>query len=264
MPDRYALQLSDAEIQRYSLMAEMARQSEAELWAVAGITTGARVGDVGCGPGAMFPALVAAVGETGSVRGVDGDPAAAAQATALVEASGWPNVEVTVGRADDTGVPTESLDVVMMRHVLAHNGPDEQAIVDHLGTLVRPGGCVYLVDTEATLFRVVPTHPDLEDLNETYIRFHAAKGNDLEVGLRLPLLVERAGLAVEAYRGWFNIIQPPGEIRPPSWAAREAMIASGDATQDDVDRWERALVEMTSVRPRIFAPLFGCVARRQH
>ena len=64
------------------------------------------------------------------------------------------------------------------------------------------------------------------------------------------------------YRGWFNIVQPTGEIRPPSWAARDAMIAAGHATQDDVERWERAFAEMTSVRPRIFAPLFGCVARR--
>jgi ubiquinone/menaquinone biosynthesis C-methylase UbiE len=258
----YALQLSDAEIQRYTLMAELARQSEAELWVTARITTGSRVGDIGCGPGAMFPALVAAVGDSGTVRGVDGNPTAVAQATALANASGWTNVEVGVGRADETGVPEGSLDAVMMRHVLAHNGPDEQAIVDHLATLVRPGGCVYLVDVDASLFRVDPTHPDLEHLNQTYERFHAAKGNDLKVGLRLPQLAERAGLEVADYRGWFNIVQPTGEIRPPSWAAREAMIASGHATHDDVERWERAFVEMAPERPRIFAPLFGCVARR--
>ena len=262
VPDAYALSLSDAEIQRYTLMAELARQSEAELWTLAGITLGAHVADIGCGPGAMFPALVAEVGEGGSVQGVDGDPGAVARATALVEASRWPNVAVNVARATDTGLDPGSLDAVMMRHVLAHNGRTEQAIVDHLATLVRPGGHVYLVDIDASMFRLEPSNPEVEHLDETYRRFHEAQGNDLKVGLRLPQLVEGAGLVVEAYRGWFNIVAPQGDIRPPSWAARDAMIASGHATPDDVERWGDAFDELLPRRPRVFAPLFGCVASR--
>lgn len=262
MADEYALRLSEQELARYALMADMARRSEAELWSAAGITTGATVGDIGCGPGALFPALAAEVGDSGAVHGVDGDPAAVAQAEAMVSAGGWSNVDVRVGRADDTGLEPGSLDAVMMRHVLAHNGPTEQAIVDHLGGLVRPGGHVYLVDIEVSLFRIDPPHPDVDDLNERYQRFHADRGNDLRVGMRLPELLEGAGLVVEDYRGWFNIMRPEGALRPPAWAAREAMIASGHAAQDDIDRWERAFSELESDPPRIFAPLFGCVAKR--
>ena len=261
MADDYALRLSEAELARYALMAELARRSEAELWSLAGITRGAAVGDIGCGPGAMFPALVEVVGPNGRVTGVDGDADAVAQATAMVESAGWPNVEVRSGNAADTGVEPGSLDVVMMRHVLAHNGPTEHAIVNHLATLVRPGGHVYLVDIEASLFRTDPAHPDVEDLNDRYRAFHADKGNDLRVGMRLPELMEGAGLIVEDYRGWFNILQPTGEMRPPAWAARAAMIASGHANEDDVERWERAFNELESKRPRVYAPLFGCVGR---
>jgi SAM-dependent methyltransferase len=262
MPDDYALALSDMELQRYALMARMARESESELWSQAGMVPGASVGDIGCGPGALFAALVDAVGDGGRVRGVDGDPAAVAQARSAVVSAGWTNVEVSQGRADDTGLEPGSLDVVMMRHVLAHNGPGERGIVEHLATLVRPGGHVYLVDIDATLFRMQPEHPDVEDLNATYRRFHADKGNDLQVGLRLPELVEAAGLEIVDYRGWFSILQPPSHVRPPAWAAREAMVASGHATGEDVARWEHAFEELAPQRPRVFAPFFGIVARR--
>ena len=262
MADEYALRLSEAELSRYAQMADLARRSEAELWGLAGIEAGAAVGDIGCGPGALFPALLEAVGPDGRVTGVDGDATAVAQALAMVESAGWSNVEVRQGRAEETGVEPGSLDAVMMRHVLAHNGPTEQEIVDHLATLVRPGGHVYLVDIEGSLFRLDPTHPDVEDLNDRYRAFHADKGNDLRVGMRLPDLLEAAGLVVEDYRGWFNILRPTGDVRPPAWAAREAMIASGHATEDDVARWERGLTELAGQNPRIFAPLFGCVGRR--
>ena len=129
-------------------MAEQARADEADLWELAGIGPGGRVADVGCGPGAMLPALSAAVGVDGRVHAVDADPAAVAAASALAAAAGLANVSVAEGRADRTGLEAGSLDVVMLRHVLAHNGGAEDAIVGHLATLVRPGGCLYLVDTD--------------------------------------------------------------------------------------------------------------------
>ncbi|MFL6220181.1 MAG: hypothetical protein ACJ742_16820, partial [Actinomycetes bacterium] len=59
---RYPLELDPGEVERYRLMAEQARAAEVDLWELAGIGPGARVADVGCGPGAMLPALSAAVG----------------------------------------------------------------------------------------------------------------------------------------------------------------------------------------------------------
>ena len=38
------------------------------------------------------------------------------------------------------------------------------------------------------------------------------------------------------------VMPPRGRgVRPPSWAAREAMVDAGIATTDDVERWDRAL-----------------------
>lgn len=261
-PHDYALTLTEPELARYRMMAEAAREAEADLWSVAGIVGGATVADVGCGPGALFPAVVDAVGADGRVTGVDGDPNAVAQAQAVVTASGWANVTVQVSAADNTGLDPASYDVVMMRHVLAHNGPTEQAIVNHLASLVKPGGAVYLVDIFGDGFAMQPEDPDVDDLSETYNRFHAGRGNDLRTGLRLDLMLAEAGLEVIDYRGWYNIVRPQGEVRPPSWWARDAMVADGIATADDVARWDAALTRLATQAPRIFAPVFGAVGRR--
>ena len=51
----YALTLGEDEVRRYRYMAEAARQSEQDLWQAAGITPGATVADIGCGPGVCSP-----------------------------------------------------------------------------------------------------------------------------------------------------------------------------------------------------------------
>jgi SAM-dependent methyltransferase len=261
---RYALELDPGEVERYRMMAEQARAAEADLWDLAGIEPHASVADVGCGPGAMLPALSSAVGPDGRVRAVDADPDAVAAAQALVAAAGLGNVTVAEGRADHTGLEPGSLDAVMLRHVLAHNGGAEDAIVAHLATLVRPGGCLYLADVDATAIRTLPEQADLTDLQERYGAFRAARGDDNRAGLRLADRLARAGLEVLEFRGRYFIGQPPPSVRPPSWAAREAMVAAGVASEDDVRRWDRAFQEVQAapVAPTIFAPLFTAVGRR--
>jgi tRNA A58 N-methylase Trm61 len=103
-PDcRYPPELDQAEVERYRMMAE-ARQAEADLWERAGIVAGARVADVGCEPGAMLPALAAAVGPDGRVTALDADAEAVAAATALVAAAGLGKVAVREGRAEESGL----------------------------------------------------------------------------------------------------------------------------------------------------------------
>jgi SAM-dependent methyltransferase len=258
----YALALSEAELERYRVMAEAARSSEGQLWARAGIVPGAAVADIGCGPGALLTALAETVGADGSVTAVDAQPQAVAAATALVGAAGLGNVTVRTGRAEATGLPAGSFDVVMMRHVLAHNGGREQAIVDHLAGLLRPGGVLYLVDIDASGMRIRPTDPVLEEMSARYWEFHASKGNDVQVGLRLAELLGAAGLEVLDFSGRYVITVPPPGVRPPAWAAREAMTAAGFATPEDVARWDAALTRLSTVRRTVFTTLFTGLGRR--
>jgi SAM-dependent methyltransferase len=258
----YSLRLSDAEVQRYRMMAETAMKDEADIWQLAGIQAGAAVADIGCGPGAMLQVLSERVGPTGSVIAIDGDVPSAAAAQALVDTAGLTNVTVRGGRADDTGLEPGSLDVVMMRHVLAHNGDAEQRIVDHVAKLVRPGGAVFLVDADGLAIRVRPADPDVDDLLARYRELLALKGCDFMTGLRLDELLSAAGLEVLEFRGRYAIIDVPPGVRPPAWAARDAMVAAGIATEDDLARWQAALERADTRKTRIFAPSFAAVGRR--
>ncbi|MFP5319694.1 MAG: class I SAM-dependent methyltransferase [Acidimicrobiia bacterium] len=245
-------------------MAQSAHRREAAHWEEAGIVAGARVADVGCGPGAVATLVAGLVAPGGEVWAVDLDPQAVATAETLALTLGLDNMRFHVGAATATGLEPSTFDVVVMRHVLAHNGGREQQIVDHLASLLRPGGCVYLVDVEFKAMRVRPADADLDDLSERYQSFQTAGGNDLSVGLRLGELVIGAGLELVAHRGWYDIVAAPAGLRPPSWAARQAMMEAGFATQDDVDRWGAAFERIDEeAEPRtLFVPLFGATGRR--
>lgn len=260
----YALRLTEDEIARYRLMAEHARARETDLWRMAGIVPGARVADVGCGPGALLPALAEAVGEAGSLEAIDGDEDAVAAATALVTASGLSNARVSKGRADDTGLEAGAFDAVMMRHVLAHNGGTAQQIVRHLAALLRPGGSVLLVDVDMTAVRLRPDDVAFGELMERYSQFQLKRGAALQVGLHLDELLEGAGLEVLAYQGIADVVTLPVGVRGPGWAAREAMLADGVVTQRELDAWGARFdaIEASGERTTLFAPRYLAVGRR--
>lgn len=177
------------------MAAQAARRREAQWWEQAGVVPGARVADVGCGPGAVLAVLSELVGPSGSVVGVDADADAVAAARAMVRAGSIGNASVVQAGADATGLLAASFDVVMTLLMLAHVGGQEQRIVDHLAGLVRPGGTVYLVDVDVTAIRIYPPLPsDLAELWNRYVQFHRRMGNDPQVGLPLQHLLVGAGL----------------------------------------------------------------------
>lgn len=261
----YLLELDDAEVARYRLMAQSALQTEAPQWAAAGIVEGASVADIGCGPGAVSAVLARVVGPTGTVLAVDQDARTVAIARHWMELEQLTNVVTSTGSATASGLTSACVDVVMLRHVLAHNGGHEQAIVDHLATLVRPGGCVYLADIEATAMRVRPEGPTvLRELTERYAALHASLGNDLSVGLRLGELLEGAGLDLVEHRGQYQVFTLRPGMRPPAWAAREQMLAAGVIDADDVARWQSELgrLDRSPGHFTMFMPFFTAYARR--
>jgi precorrin-6B methylase 2 len=263
MPE-YALEVSDAEIGRYQMMARNAVAAEAAQLAAAGVVAGATVADIGCGPAAMSIEIARLVGPSGRVIGVDSDPAALAAARRLIRQAGASNVSVRAGEAAGTGLQPGGADVVMMRHVLAHNGGREQAIVDHLATLIRPGGSVYLADADGTAVRILGAGPDLDDMMARYLEFHRSRGSDLTIGLRLAALLQAAGLRVISFQGAYNIVTAPPGMRPPAWAARQQMLAAGVIDEQVLGRWDAAFsrLDASPARPALFAPLFTAIAQR--
>jgi hypothetical protein len=117
---------------------------------------------------------------------------------------------------------------------------------------------------DGTAVRTLPEDPDLDDLHQRYHAFHQAQGNDLRAGLRLGERLVRAGLELLDFRGTYMIGPMPAGMRPPPWAARDAMKAAGLASDADIARWARAFerVDAAPGRPTVFAPMFVAVGRR--
>jgi hypothetical protein len=181
----------------------------------------------------------------------------------VIRRAGARNISLRAGQAAATGLEPGSVDVAMLRHVLAHNSGCEQAIVDHLATLVRPGGTVYLADGDQVAFQILGG-PGLDDMMARCMEFHRRRGNDPRIGLRLGALLEGAGLEVISFRGAYSIMTAPPGIRPPAWAAREEMLADGIIDHHALRRWQTALTRLDTspARPTIFAPHFTAIGRR--
>jgi SAM-dependent methyltransferase len=237
----YTLQLSEPERLRYRMMAGMARESEADLWEYAGIRPGARVADVGCGPGAVLAEIAQIVGLEGTAVGVEPGQPAREAAREELDSLGLEHVEVREGNGEATGLDPGAWDCVMMRHVLTHTGDAVERIVAHLATLLAPGGHLYLVDVDLDATRSSPVDPDVKEQFERYAEFHRALGNDVRMGARLGTLVRAAGLEVAEHRGTFQRI--PAMLLAdggPLVSAQDAMIAEGILTADEVGAWEAA------------------------
>ncbi len=260
----YGLDLDVVEHARLRAQAAGVHRIDDDLWPLAGVVPGADVVDLGCGPAAVMLELLPLVGPSGTLTGVDADPGMAERGRAAVAAAGAGNVVVREGLAQDSGLPAGSFDAAVVRLVLIHNGGREQQIVDHAASLVRPGGRVMLYDLDSTMIRVAPPTAPVSELHERYQAYQRARGNDPAVGLRLPELLESAGLELEAFRGSCTPRLRVAGQRGPSWAARRAMVQAGVATSDDLERWacEFDALDAQPRQPWMIGCVFVAVGRR--
>jgi SAM-dependent methyltransferase len=258
----YTLKLSGDELARYREMAAQARAAEGDAWERAGVRPGARVADIGCGPAIILSELARAVTPSGQVDGVERDHDARAQALTTLSAEGITNARIIDGLANATGLEAGSYDLVMMRHVLVHNGGSEAAIVAHLRTLLRPEGHIYLLESDLTAIRRVPDDADLQDMESRWLKLLRARGCDLTVGARLQHLLLDAGFTLDEGEAHYAVSSRRG-MRPPEWAAREAMLEAGIASPADVARWQAALERMDRDprAPLVYVPMFRAIAR---
>ncbi|MDH3685700.1 MAG: class I SAM-dependent methyltransferase [Myxococcales bacterium] len=113
----------------------------------AGVRTGERVLDVGCGCGQTTLQLAARVGSTGAVRGVDISAPMLARAQERVDAAGAAHVELDNVDAQTTAFDPE-FDLVFSRFGVMFFAEPERAFANLLSAL-RPGGRLTWVTWQA-------------------------------------------------------------------------------------------------------------------
>ncbi|WP_329126648.1 class I SAM-dependent methyltransferase [Streptomyces sp. NBC_01465] len=105
-----------------------------------GLRPGDAVLDAGCGTGRALPALREAVGERGSVLGIDVTPG---MLEAAVRAGRDRNGQLLLGDVARLPVRSQSLDAVFGSGLISHL-PQPQENLGELARVVRPGGLLAL------------------------------------------------------------------------------------------------------------------------
>jgi SAM-dependent methyltransferase len=191
--DKYLLGRAKAEEGRLKRQAADFAATSEDHFERAGIKTGERVVELGCGPGGELALLAGRVGRTGSVLGIERSPHFVELARQSVIDQGFPNIEVREGDAYDTGLPRRSFDGGHMRLVLC-NVPKPELIARELVSLVRPGGWVTSFEADYSAHHCDPPLPAWTRLLDAFKAYSAAQGIDLNVGRRTHRLFREAGL----------------------------------------------------------------------
>jgi len=122
----------------------------AQLAEVLELAPGQRVLDIGCGDGAYFPTIHAAVGPSGDIHGIDASDNMIARARARIAEHSWDNV--TAEHADFTRAELDLATYDAALAVFAFSAmsdvPTAVSIAHHA---LRPGGRLFVVD-----LRLVP------------------------------------------------------------------------------------------------------------
>lgn len=261
----YPLGDSSDESARLQRQSDQLRPQSAALLDQLDLKPGQSVIDVGCGPSGILELLATAVGPDGRVVGVDANPALIALAREYTARHGLDNVEVMVGDARHTGLPSDSFDLVHARTVLA-TLPDPAAVVAEMVRLARPGGWVAGQEPDVECSLCYPPLAAWDRLREIFRAGFAQAGADLLIGRRVAELYRQAGLEdlqVVVHAGTYPAGHSRRTILPDLVRSQRALVLEhGLADERELIELDRAVRDhladsRTLVMPELMVVVWG-------
>jgi len=110
-----------------------------ELLNAAGLKSGQKVLEVGCGPGFFTIPAAKIVGEKGKVYALDVNPVAVETVRRKIEEKNLENIEVILADASETGLPDESIDTAFLFGVV-HALDDMDAVMWEMHRVLKAKG----------------------------------------------------------------------------------------------------------------------------
>jgi SAM-dependent methyltransferase len=209
-----------------------------------GVDRGWRCWEVGAGRPTVADWLARRVGESGHVLTTDID------ITGLTDHV-HPAVDVQRHDITTDEIPRGQFHLVHARHVLLHLPARAEVIKRMIGAL-RPGGWMLIEDYDHVmpLVCVDAFRPEHHRANKVHAGVRALlteHGLDLEYARALPRILREAGLSEVGADAYFSLTAPAGNMLGIANVAqlREALIARGLATDEEVDGHLRAMADAT-------------------
>lgn len=186
------LATGEAAGERLLLLNKIFGPTTEKLLRTAGISSGMRVAEVGCGVGFTARWMSGVVGPAGSVTAVDSSGEQLKIAERNITAAGQRNVHFCQATAYDTGLRRNFFDLVFSRFVMCHLAEPSKALSE-MRSLLKPGGVLVCEDhDDGGIFTEPPAwaYRRLVEISQAVNRIH---GFDSYIGLKLPRLVMSAG-----------------------------------------------------------------------
>ncbi|MFO0747212.1 MAG: methyltransferase domain-containing protein [Myxococcota bacterium] len=268
---KYPLGTDRAELERLHLQHRLWSDAAHALWKRAGILPGARVLDVGAGPGAATMDLAELVTSSGAVHAVDESERFVDHVRTQATARRVEQVTAHVGDVHALDALPElaeaSFDLAYARWVLCFTASPAK-VVAGIARLLAPGGALCVHDYfDYTRMTCAPRRAGYTRIVEATARSWRDNGGDPDVVARLPRLVREAGLVLEPLEVHQRIARPGDTMW--HWAASwwrsyvPRLVAMGYASEADAAAIFADLDAMTrSDDFLVLPPVYELIARR--
>jgi ubiquinone/menaquinone biosynthesis C-methylase UbiE len=265
---QYVMGHNERERRRLALQASILQPFTEELLRRAGITTGMRILDIGCGVGDVSLIAARLAGRRGSVTSVDFDPAALRTLRERASAEGLANISC-VEASVDSFETTDRFDAAVGRHILIHT-KDPLRVLQSCRELLHPRGVA--VFQEFDFQQITPAYPATPLRDRVFAIFTGFFGAaaHANVGSRLFHLFTEAGFEHPNCRGEFPVDGGP-ESSHHEWVSEalrsilpraEALKIPG-AADIGIDTLKERLREESRSGAALPGPImFSCFGRR--
>jgi ubiquinone/menaquinone biosynthesis C-methylase UbiE len=257
--ERYVIRGGREGYDRLLLLARASWPDTAALFSRAGIRSGMKCVDLGCGGGAVTFEMARLVQPGGSVTGVDMDEAKLGLGRKAAAERGVSNVEFLPRNVSNWDEP-DAYDVVYSRYLLQHLS-EPVDLLRRMWAAVRSGGLVLVEDADFDGWCCHPPNEGFDFFVRAYAEVIRRRGGDHATGRKLYQYFLQAGIPAPQV-ALVQSVFVSGEGKELAWstldATSEAILSEGVATSGELAAALASLREFTDddttliARPRVF------------
>jgi SAM-dependent methyltransferase len=211
-PESYLLGTDPDELARLGVQHQVWAPECREHWQRADFRPGQHLLDVGSGPGFASFELAEIVGTEGSVLAIDRSSAFLNHITSEAERRGLKQLTAQQAEAESLELPRASFDGAYARWLCCFLAKPEK-LINAIAQALRPGSRFAIFDYfNYESITLAPRGPAFDRVIQATAASWRSAGGDLNIGNRLPGLLNSAGFKIDSLR-LISDIARPGELK---------------------------------------------------
>lgn len=196
----YVLGTHDAEVERLAFQHSIWQEEVHRAWHAAGIGIGAKVADLGAGPGFATVDLARLVGPTGEVYAIERSRRFLDVLAAAAHNAGHDWIKPIEADLMAAALPVRNLDAAWCRWVACFV-PDPRHLVRLAAAAIRPGGRFVLHEYHAySTYSLLPNNAEIRSFVEAVYESWRAQGGEPDIARALPEILVEEGFELVSAR----------------------------------------------------------------